>query len=71
MLYKIKLTTELVVEQDAANEAEAIAQALQSVPSWLDWRADLLSAPPPAPLPTIAYTDRPPGLLDDEYDEAE
>jgi hypothetical protein len=71
MLYKIKLTTELVVEQDAANEAEAIAQALQSVPQWLDWRADLLSAPPPAPLPTIAYTDRPPGLLDDEYDEAE
>ena len=68
MLYKIKLTTELIVEQEAANEAEAIAQALQSVPLWLDWRADLLSAPPPAPLPTVAYSDRPGDLLDDEYE---
>ena len=71
MLYKIKLTTELVVEQEANNEAEAVSQALQSVPQWLDWRADLITAPTPAPLPTVAYTDRPPGLLDDEYDEAE
>lgn len=68
MLYKIKLYTELIVEQTAANEAEAVAQALQSVPLWLDWRADIVTAPP---LHTVAYTDRPPGLLDDEYDEAE
>ena len=68
MLYKIRLYTELFVEQTAANEAEAVSQALQSVPPWLDWRADIVTAPP---LPTVAYADRPPGLLDDEYDEVE
>lgn len=71
MIYKIRLYTELIVEQDAANEAEAVSQALQSVPQWLDWRADLLSVPTPAALPEVIHADRPPGLLDDEYDEAE
>jgi hypothetical protein len=68
MLYKIRLYTELIVEQDAANEAEAIAQALQSVPVWMDWRIDVLEQLAPT---SIEYSDRPPGLLDDEYDEAE
>ena len=68
MIYTIKLTTELIVEQIAANEAEAIAQALEQVPQWMEWRAEAVEQQVPT---DTGYSERLPGMLEDEWDDLE
>ena len=66
MIYTIKLTTELIVEQDADTEADAITQALAQVPAWMDWRVEVQSQLVPT---DTGYNDRAPGMLEDEWDD--
>lgn len=65
MQYTVKLTTELIVEQTANSPDEAIAQALQLVPAWLSWRADVVDTPQD----DQNYNYTLPGMLDDEWED--
>lgn len=72
MRYTIKLSTDIDIEVDAANEIEALGQALAyTIPQEaLKWRATVVQRHPEAePLAEIITPERPPGMLDDEYEE--